>query len=304
MNKKEEASMRKKIITRRDFLRVASIAPFAGALALNLKQPEEKSGGKVKVVLVRDEKALISFKKPNPEVIQKMLDDALAALLDEKDPVSAWKRLVSASDIVGIKSNVWHYIPTTREVEQAIKRRVMDAGVLEENISIDDRGVRNNPVFQRATVLINARPARTHHWSGMGGCIKNHIMFVPLASDYHRDSCADLATIWNDFNLKGKTRLNILVMLNPLFHGIGPHHYSDEYVWEYKGILVGQDPVAVDATGLRILEAKRREYFGQERPLQPPPKHIVLADTRHHLGVSDPDRIELVRLGWKEGILI
>jgi hypothetical protein len=62
--------------------------------------------------------------------------------------------------------------------------------------------------------------------------------------------------------------------------------------------------VAVDAIGVRILQAKRRQFFGKDRPLQPPAKHIFLADTRHHLGVSDPSRIELIRLGWKEDILI
>jgi hypothetical protein len=34
------------------------------------------------------------------------------------------------------------------------------------------------------------------------------------------------------------------------------------------------------------------------------PHHIQLAETRHHLGVCDPARIELVRLGWSEGALI
>ena len=29
-----------------------------------------------------------------------------------------------------------------------------------------------------------------------------------------------------------------------------------------------------------------------------------ISDTRHHLGVSDPARIALVKLGWNEGILI
>ncbi|MFQ6108169.1 MAG: DUF362 domain-containing protein [Candidatus Aminicenantales bacterium] len=297
--------MKKSAITRRDFLRVVAAAPFAGVFALGEK-PKQKAGiaEKARVVLIRDKDALISFKRPDPSVIQQMLDEAVRVLFEEEDALSAWKRIVKPSDIVGIKSNIWRYIPTTREVEEAIKRRVMDAGVPEENISIDDRGVRYNPIFQRATMLINARPARTHHWSGMGSCIKNYIMFVPRPSAYHGDSCADLATIWKKYHLKEKTRLNILVMLTPLFHGIGPHHYSRKYVWEYRGMLVGQDPVAVDSTGVRILQAKRREFFGKERPLQPPAKHIFLADTRHHLGVSDPERIELVKLGWKEGILI
>ena len=297
--------MKKRVITRRDFLRVAALTPFAGAFAYSLKIPEKKEAARrAKVVLVRDNNALISFKKPNPDVIQKMLDDAISTLLGENDPINAWKKLVKPSDIVGIKSNVWPYIPTTREVEQALKRRIMDAGVPEEKIGIDDRGVRRNPIFQDATALINARPARTHHWFGMGGCIKNPIMFVPWPPAYHGDSCADLAKLWYKHNLKERTRLNVLLMLNPLFHGIGPHHYSDKYVWEYKGILVSQDPVAVDTIGVRILQAKRREHFGEERPLQPPAKHIFLADTRHHLGVSSLDQIELIKLGWKEGILI
>jgi len=296
--------MKKKVITRRDFLRVAAMTPFAGAFASSLKAREKPSFDKARVVLIRDKSALISFNKPNPEVIQRMLDDAVAALLAEKDPLDAWRKLILPSDIVGIKSNVWHYIPTGSVIEQALKRRVMDAGVPEDRIGISDRGVRRNRVFQKATALINARPARTHHWSGMGTCLKNYITFARWLPSYHPDSCADLAKLWYLPQVKGKTRLNILIMLHPLFHGIGPHHFSRKYTWEYNGILVGQDPVAVDTTGLRILQAKRREFFGRERALQVPAKHIFLADTRHRLGVSDPNRIELIMLGWKEEILI
>jgi hypothetical protein len=68
--------------------------------------------------------------------------------------------------------------------------------------------------------------------------------------------------------------------------------------------LVGFDPVAVDSVGVRILLAKRREYFGEVRPLNPPPKHIFLADTRHRLGRADPEKIDLVKVGWKKDILI
>jgi hypothetical protein len=233
-----------------------------------------------------------------------MLDEALSTLLAEKEPIQAWKQVIKPSDVVGIKSNIMNYLPTTTEVEQIIKRRVLDVGVPEENIGIDDRGVRKNPVFQKATAIINVRPARTHHWSGIGGCIKNPIMYSSRPSDYHSDSCADLATLWDHFDLRKRVKLNILLMLNPQFHSVGPHSYANKYVWEYKGILVSQDPVAVDAVGLRIIQAKRLEYFGEDKPLQTPAKHIRLADTRHHLGVSDPNKIELIKLGWTDKILI
>ena len=297
--------MRTKGLTRRDFIRAAAATTIAGTFPFLLKSQETKGGiTKSRVILIRDKNALDSSGQINAEVIQRMLDDAITTLLEEKNPVDAWKTMVNQSDIVGIKSNIWSYLPTGREVEQALKRRIMDAGVRGGNISISDRGVRRDGVFQKATALINVRPARTHHWSGMGSCIKNYITFVPSPPAYHADSCADLAKIWSLPQVKGKTKLNILLMLTPLFHGIGPHHFSRKYTWTYKGILVAQDPVAADATGVRILQAKRRQFFGQERPLQPPAKHIFLADTRHNLGNSHPDRIELVKMGWNEDILI
>ncbi len=60
----------------------------------------------------------------------------------------------------------------------------------------------------------------------------------------------------------------------------------------------------MDATGLRILEAKRRAHFGAEQPFAVSPKHVALAETRHGLGVADPARIDLLRVGWMEGALI
>jgi len=309
--------LKKTFITRRDFLRAMALTPFAGAFGcccLNSNQTLKNLPvgtatitnitRKSRVVLIRDKDVLTADKKVNPAVIQKMLDDALAVLFGEKDAISAWKKIIKPTDTVGIKTNVWHYLPTGSEIELTLKRRVMDAGVPEERIGIDDRGVLRNHLFKEATVLINARTARTHHWSGMGSCIKNYIMFIPNPPAWHDDACADLAKIWYLPHVKDKTRLNILVMLTPLFHGIGPHHFSEKYVWPYKGLIVGQDPVAVDATGVRILQAKRFQFFGEERPLQPSAHHIFLADTRHKLGVSDPARIELIKLGWQDEILI
>jgi hypothetical protein len=225
-------------------------------------------------------------------------------LFDTKDATSAWKKIIKPDDVVGIKTNEGSPLRTPAEIERAIKKGVMGAGVLEENISINDRGVLRDPIFKKATALINTRPMKTHYWSGVGTLLKNYIMFVERPSDYHPDSCADLAAIWKLPHVKGKTRLNVLVMLTPLFHSVGPHGFSNEYVWQYKGIIVGVDPVACDAVGLKIIEAKRKEYFGEDRPLNPPAKHIELADTRHHLGTADINKIDLIKIGFKEGILI
>jgi hypothetical protein len=261
---------------------------------------------KTKVILVRDATVLDEKGKPKQDVVQKMLDDAVAALTGKKgqNGIDGWKTFLLPSDVVGIKTNVWQYLSTTKEVESAIEQRVLDVGVKPQNLAIADRGVLENPVFQRATALINARPMRTHHWAGVGSLIKNYIQFSPKPSSWHDDSCADLARIWSLPIVKGKTRLNVLVMLTPQFHGVGPHSFNPKYVWSYHGLIVGFDPVACDSVGLRIIEAKRRAFFGEERPLAPPAKHIALADTRHHLGTADPAKIEIVRIGYDKDSLI
>ena len=291
--------------TRRQFLKDTTSAALAGALYLS--SPAKlfaQTKKKTRVILIRNKDVLDDLNKPRGKVVREMLDGAIATLLNEKDPIKAWKEIIKPTDIVGIKSNEWGSLPTPPELERAIKQRIRDAGIPEKNIGINDRGARKDPLFLNATALINVRPLRTHHWSGVGSMIKNYIIFVEKPHTYHPDTCADLATIWNLPIIKGKTRLNIMVLFTPLFHGIGPHHFNPKYTWAYKGLLVGFDPVAVDSTGARILMAKRKEFFGEVRPLNPPPKHIFLADTRHHLGTADPGKIDLIKIGWKDGILI
>ncbi len=295
-----------KVITRRDFLKGATYAALATSIGLSgeVFGADDLIEKKTRVILVRDKNVIDNQGTIDPKIMGDMLDQAMTALFDREKPIDAWKTIIEPDDMVGIKTNVWGPLPTPPALEQALKEGVMAAGVEEKNIGIDDRGVLNNKIFLNATALINVRPMRTHHWAGVGSLLKNYIMFVPKPRKYHGNSCADLALLWKLPLTKDKTRLNILVMLTPLFHGVGAHHFDKTYTWGYKGILVGTDPVAVDSVGLRILNAQRKAYFGEEKPIKPPPHHIVFADTKHKLGVSDQRKIDLVRLGWREAALI
>jgi hypothetical protein len=297
--------MKKKTITRREFIKTGAVGLAAGSIALAWPgKLRAQAAGKTRVVLIRAKDVLDEAGALKADVVQSMLDEAVKTLLGEKEAAAAWKKIIRPDDIVGIKSNVWRPLPTPPLLEEALRQRVLAVGVKAENISVRDRGVLADPIFMKATALINVRPMRTHDWSGLGTLIKNYIMFVPDPPRFHPDSCADLAALWQLPEVKGKTRLNVLVMLTPLFHSVGPHGFNPAYVWKYNGLLVGLDPVAVDATGARIIQAKRREFFGEDRPINPPPKHIELADSRHHLGTADPNKIELIKIGWQEGILI
>ncbi len=295
--------MEEKIITRRDFLGIAAGTAMAATLGAGILG-EAKAEPTARVVLIRNAEVVDSDGKVRGEILQTMLDEAIKSLLGTKDSMEAWQQLIKSSDIVGIKTNSWSRMPTPKELEAAIKRRLLDVGVAEKNMDIDDRGVLRNEVFLKATALINVRPLRTHHWAGVGTCLKNYIMFVPDPSSYHDEGCSPLGKIWTYPIVKGKTRLNILSALTPQFYGRGANFFDRRYVWPYGGLIVGTDPVAVDAIGAHLLQAKRIAVFGEDQALDVAPIHIMAADKTYHIGISDLSRIELIKLGWADELLI
>jgi hypothetical protein len=293
----------RKTITRRDFLK-GTAGFLLAPTAITSVPRSARAQAKTKVVVIRNVDVLGSHSEIKRDVLQAMLDEAVCSLTGKKEAPAAWQSLFVKTDVVGIKTNVWHYLPTPKELEGAIHQRLVDVGIPTANISIDDRGVLDNPVFKKATSLVNVRPARTHHWSGVGSCLKNYIMFVRNPSAYHDEGCSDLGKIWTYPVVQGKTRLNILCALTPQFYGRGAHFFDRRYVWPYKGLIVGTDPVAVDAVGAELLRRKRVAHFGEDRSLDVQPVHISVADKKFKLGISDLSRIEIVKVGWQEEVLL
>lgn len=294
--------MGRKIITRRDFLCGALGTAMAAALGPGILG-EAQAQPTAKVVLIRNANVLDQPDKMQG-ILESMLDEAVKTLLGTSEPREAWRKLIKTSDVVGVKSNEWAKLPTPKPLEAAIKSRLLDVGVAEENIRVADRGVLENPVFQNATALVNVRPLRTHHWAGVGTCLKNYIQFVPNRSSYHPEACAALGSIWTLPIVRGKTRLNIQCALTPQFYGRGANFFDTRYVWPYKGLILGTDPVAVDTIAGHLLLVKRTAFFGEDRALDVPPSHIIVADKKYNLGVSDLSRIQLIKVGWMDEVLI
>lgn len=290
-------------LTRRDFLKGSTGMMVTLGLTPTVSVPAQAQD-RSKVVVIRHSKVIGHDGKINGPILQSMVDEAVQTLGGQKEALKAWQTLFKKTDIVGIKTNVWRYLATPEELEQTLRRRLIDSGIPETAIGIDDRGVLHNPLFGRTTALINVRPLRIHYWSGVGSCLKNYIMFVPNPSAYHGEACSDLGKIWTLPLVKGKTRLNILVALTPQFFGRGPHSFDLRYIWAYKGLIVGTDPVAVDAVGAELLRQKRLAFFGDDRELDVQPIHIAVADKKYRLGTSDLRRIEVIKLGWMEQDLL
>ena len=302
-------------VSRREFIQIAALATAGAALGPSVLDaaeeharsakaktfPQPANSARARVVLVRDKAAVDASGAFNATVLARMLDEAVCALAATDKPAEAWGHFFGPKDVAGIKTNVWNFLATPPEVEDILKKRIASCGIPLGSIKVTDRAARTD--LAACTALLNVRPVRTHHWAGVGGCIKNYIMFVEDPSAFHPDSCADLGAIWNLPVVKGKTRLNVLLALTPQFYGRGPHSFDPRYVWAYGGMFVSMDPVAVDALGAELLRLKRIESFGEDRPVTSW-KHIGLADTRHGIGVSDPKRIDLVKIGWREKMLL
>jgi uncharacterized protein (DUF362 family) len=94
--------------------------------------------------------------------------------------------------------------------------------------------------------------------------------------------------------IRSKMRLTICDATSAMYEG-GPG-FKPERSWRHNALLVSQDPVALDATGWRMIERKRAEkglktLEADERA----PRYIsTAADPAHRLGNSDPARIAVV----------
>jgi len=85
--------------------------------------------GKSRVVLIRNEHVVLGLRKNDADLLQQMLDEAMMSLFGLDSPSACWAHIIKPDDIVGIKTNVWRYLPTPPELEQAFRRGVLGAGV-------------------------------------------------------------------------------------------------------------------------------------------------------------------------------
>jgi uncharacterized protein (DUF362 family) len=296
-------------LSRRDFIKGAAMGTLGMAL-YGKGRPAfgEAEGAAVAfaaenpqsvVVLVRSEKAIGTGDKVDPAVVEEMIDTALKEFSGEGEAAKAWAKYVRAEDTVGIKFTRcdWMRVHTDQAVIDAVVKRVGEAGVARNKIHAQDGGL----PFAKCTALINVPSVKVHTLTGIAAAMKNYINFAPAPSKYHAPSTS-LGEIFLMPDIKGKTRLIVVDFLRPYF-GPGPQ-INPLHRWNYHGIMVGNDPVAVDSVCLSICQAKRNLFKGEAWPITPPPDFIAAAEKTFKLGTSDPAKIKLIKLGWDKDILI
>jgi len=148
---------------------------------------------------------------------------------------------------------------------------------------------------QRCNVLINVPVLKDHDGAGVTIALKNMYGVIHNPNKYHPNGCNPYIADLNMLpEIRSKMRLTICDASTACFEG-GPG-YKPEYSWKNNGLIVSQDPVALDYTGWQVIERKRAEkglktLEGDKRA----PNYIATAaDAQHRLGANDPKRIAMV----------
>jgi hypothetical protein len=266
--------------------------------------------------------------------LDDLLGAAIARTTGDATPVAALRRLFRATDVVGIKISTLggpHLSPHPGLVLR-LAGLLGQAGVPEHNIVIWDRtddeltragftlnrsgaGVRclgtnqdydwnvrewgaggscfAELLLSELTALISVGVLKDHDLAGVSAGMKNWYGVIHNPNKLHDHGCDPyVARLAAYPTIRKKLRLTLIDGLVAQCQG-GPA-YSPRWTWPWGGVLASTDPVAIDATAWRAIEARRRELGlkslaeeGRE------PKWIATA-ARLGLGQSRASRIQVV----------
>lgn len=158
----------------------------------------------------------------------------------------------------------------------------------------------SNILSKFCTVNINLPVLRTHKFkedTGINNAIMNMYHAIEITDEnrkvlYDNQCDPGAAGIYALPTIKNKTKLVICDALSPLYNG-GPFE-DPRYHWDYNGIIVGFDPVAVDIVGLKILQEYRIKH-GNPKWLPLEPGYLLTcAGLKYQLGNADLNRIKLI----------
>ncbi len=314
----------------------ASTSAFARAAAVLLPGPApgpRSAPSRAVVALARRPGLLLPGGALEPKLLEAGLGAAVARAAGEKTPVAALRRLFRPSDVVGIKVNRLggRGVSTRPEVALQLAAWLQAAGLPAERICIWDRsdgelrsagyttserGVRvlgtneawgelvdwgpaasrfARALVEEMTALISCAVLKDHSVAGVTLSMKNWYGVVHNPNKMHDDACAPfVAPLSAQPVIRGKLRLNVVDGSLAQCHG-GPSR-APRWAWPLSGFLASTDPVAIDAAGWRLIEARRKEVGLPTLAAEGREPRYVAAAAKLGLGVADPARIETVEV--------
>ncbi|MCP4218177.1 MAG: DUF362 domain-containing protein [bacterium] len=293
----------------------AGIVPFTGSF-LNAA-PTTKS----RVILARNLQAIDDRNVCNPTVVNALFDKALFTLTGQNTAKTAWTSLgLVPDDVVAVKinCNTWtiklsphmalvqalckslnSVIPLNNIIFYERSTSDLESGGFKANTSSegvrffgndDGGGYHRSQAMTRiitdtATKIINLASMKCVE-GGFGASLffKNHIGSL---RDEDMPKCHGdldfLARVNTRRCIVQKTILNLMDALRGT--------YKRGVPWYWKGIIMGQDPVATEYAVVKVINDKRRQENIKPLPL---PGHLELAEKKYKLGVCNPAKISII----------
>jgi len=152
-------------------------------------------------------------------------------------------------------------------------------------------------VDEFTNVQLNLPVLKDHSLSGVTCSLKNFFGAIHNPNKYHDNGCdpyiADLNTTPQ---IRRQHKLVVCDALRVQYNG-GPS-YHPQWAENFGGIILGDDPVAVDFVGYRIIDRIRRKHnLPTLEKAGRKPKHIfTAADPEHKLGKANPEDIDLAEI--------
>ena len=150
-------------------------------------------------------------------------------------------------------------------------------------------------ISRLCTAIINVPVLKDHDLAGISVAMKNFFGVIHNPNKYHGNNCNPfIAELSTHPYIADKVRLIVCDALLAQYHG-GPG-YKPQWTWNYNGIIVGRDPVALDRICHNIIEEKRKEIkLPSLKQANREPKYISTA-AMLGLGIDEPSEINLVQL--------
>jgi len=236
---------------------------------------------------------------PDAAKLEDALGKAVARATGEKGPVEGMRKLFRPSDVVGIKLNciAGKGLSPDPKLAGLLAQWLVAAGVPARNVVLWERtdrelskagytierggsGVRcfgTNDDYEKTprewgpsascfarvlveefTALINVGVLKDHGLSGVSVSLKNWYGAIHNPNKHHDDGCNPYIAHLAAFPLiRDKLRLTVIDAMAPQCHG-GPAR-QPRWSWPYHAVLASTDPVAIDALGWSVIEARRKE---------------------------------------------
>lgn len=227
----------------------------------------------------------------HPELVEGIVEGLKSAGVEERN-IIIWDRLSEDLTRAGFK------IKTNGQGVRCYGNDAPGADYEQHLTVIGSVGSRLSRILtQHCTAMINVPVLKDHSIAGISVSLKNLFGAIDNPNKYHQDGCDPfVADLCSTEAITSKSRLIICDALTAQYEGGPP--YMPQWAWNFNGIMVGTDPVALDQVAYEILDGKRTEEglpslaeAGRE------PTYIATAaDAGHRVGTNDPGRIDVIHV--------